>query len=155
MHAVDTLAHQTLRTRDRLDSLRRAQARTAVTASAAGYEHWSAAWSATESPAAGTSWPSEAARGNLSGDRVADVSKCALYVHASGTTVAGLREAAHLVRGLTHRHRADHLHSIAGGGLAELSARFGDTLVFAGILSAVVLVLAIQLDLLEGATPSS
>jgi hypothetical protein len=155
VYAVDALAHQTLRTHDRFDSLRRVLRRAAVAASAAGYEHWSTTWSATETPAAGTSRPPEAARRSLSRDRIDYVSKCASHVRASGTTITGLREATHLVGGLAHRNRSDHLYGIGGGGLAELSARFGDVLLFAGILSGVVLVLAIEFDLLEGATPAS
>jgi hypothetical protein len=44
-----------------------------------------------------------------------------LRVQAAGTTITGLWETAHLVRGLTHRDGPDHLDRISGGGLPELS----------------------------------
>ena len=142
MHGIDSFAHHALRAPQGVDALR--AARTAT--STARYEPGSAAEASTKA---------KATRRSLSRNRVANVSKCALCVRAARTAVTGLRDAARLVRGLTHRDGSNHLHGIGGSGLAKLSASLGDILVFAGILRSVVLVLAIQSDLLEGTTPAS
>jgi hypothetical protein len=118
MYAIDALPRQTLRPHERIDSLRCAPALRWATpaASAARYEHRSSAEST-----AGTSWAPEAARRRLSGDRIPYVSKCALRVRTAGPTITGLRETAHLVRGLTHRDGPDHLNRIGRSRWPQLS----------------------------------
>src|SRR6266446_1444386 len=161
MHAVDALAHQSLRPHKRIDSLRRPLRASALRRAAAAAAlnkdgAFSSAKSTAARPASGKSLSGTGALGRLAGNR-ACISRSDLRVRAAWAAIPESRATARLILNLAHRDCAHHLNRIGGGRLPKLPC--GGTeilLVFTRVVSvALILALAIEADLLKGAPPAA
>jgi len=155
MHAVDALAHQALRPHKHIDSLWRALRPPALRWSAAAAFSRPAKSTAAR-PASGKSLSGTEALGSLAGNR-ACISKSDLRVRACWAAIPESRTAACLILNLAHRDSPHHLNGIGRGRLPELPCGGTETLlVFTCDISvALILIVAIEADLLKGAPPAS
>jgi hypothetical protein len=160
MHAIDALAHQALRSHERIDSLGRASRTSALrraAVTAALNEYGASSWSSKSTaarPASGKTL--SGTRGSLAGNR-ACISKSDLRVRATWAAIPESRTTARLILNLAHRDCAHHLNRIGRGRLSELPCGGTETLlVFTWDISvALILIVPIEADLLKGAPPAA
>jgi hypothetical protein len=162
MHAIDALAHQALRSHEHIDSLGRASRTSALRRAAvtAALNEYGASSRSTEStaarPASGKTLSGTGALGSLSRNR-ACISKSDLRVRAARPTIHESRTTTDLILNLAHGDCAHHLNRIGRGRLPELPRRGTEILlVFNCVISvALILTVAVEAHLLEGAPPAS